>query len=366
MIRSDPLQVCSRDHEWVGVVANRSSGLGQGVARVERLVQELGRAGLDAQISWTPDERSALVDRASARNGCRALVAVGGDGTVSALINEQPRVPVAVFPSGTENLVASHFGFRSDVGDLVATITRGQSVPVDLGLALGRRFVLMAGFGFDGDVVTRHHASRTSRKGRIRPTHRVAYFEPILRSSFSYGFPAVTVQITDPGAEETLVGTSIFVFNLPRYALGLPFAPAAREDDGWLDLVVFREPGPFRALYYLIHVFFRSHLRHPGVFHRRIKKLIVTAQDAVPVQLDGDPGGLVLPAGGAAVDNGMMVDSTCGNHRANQLSATMVTQAAAEWTVEVLPAALHVMVAAERVGRVFGTSGRHKTDHAVG
>jgi diacylglycerol kinase family enzyme len=365
MTSADPFQVCRTDQDWVGVVANRSSGLGQGVARVERLVQELRKAGLGAQISWTPEERSALVRRASAENGCRGLVAVGGDGTVSALINEDPRVPISVLPSGTENLVASHFDFKRDVGALVATISQGRFVSVDLGLALGRRFVLMAGFGFDGDVVTRHHSCRTSRKGRVRPTHRVAYFEPILRSSFSYRFPAVTVQITDPGAEETLVGTSIFVFNLPRYALGLPFAPAAREDDGWLDLVVFREPGPFRALYYLIHVFCRSHLRHPSVFHRRVKKLIVTAQDAVPVQLDGDPGGFVLPSATGALDNGQ-ISAALVNHPADHLSATIVSQAAAEWTVEILPAALHVMTRPERLPPMAADSGRQKSDRAIG
>ena len=124
----------------------------------------------------------------------------------------------------------------------------------------------MAGFGFDGDVVTRHHQTRVSRAGRIRPTNRLAYVEPILRSSMSYRFPPITVQIDDPGADEILTGTTVFVFNLPRYALGLPFVPTARDDDGWLDLVVFREPGPFQALYYLWKVFWVPTSMIPACF----------------------------------------------------------------------------------------------------
>ncbi len=164
----------------------------------------------------------------------------------------------------------------------------------------------MAGFGFDADVVTRHHRGRVTGSGRIRPTSRMAYVEHILRSSFSYGFPTISVRILDPGAEEVLRGTTVFIFNLPRYALGLPFVPVAREDDGWLDLVIFRHPGPFRALYYLMKVVCGIHLHDPSVYHRRVRKAIVTAHEVIPVQLDGDPGGYVLPHAAASPADGLV------------------------------------------------------------
>jgi diacylglycerol kinase family enzyme len=225
----------------------------------------------------------------------------------------------------------------------------------------------MAGFGFDGEIVTRHHTSRMSRIGVVRPTHRAAYVEPILRSSFSYRFPNINVRIADPGAEETLVGTTVFLFNLPRYALGLPFAPEAREDDGLLDLVVFREPGPFQALYYLWRVFCRSHLRHPSVFHRRVKKVVVTVQDAVPVQLDGDPGGFVLSAGSSASDNGRIGAQSPGSDGSDgQTPTAMTTQTAREWTVEILPAALRVMAVPARSHHTAATSARQRPLRTLG
>src|SRR5439155_7416952 len=99
------------------------------------------------------------------------------------------------------------------------------------------------------------------------------------------------------GREETLVGTTAFVFNLPRYALGLPFAPSALGDDGWLDLVVFREPGAFRALHYLWLVVRGLHLDRPGIAHRRVRRVAIEAEGAVPIQLDADPGGVIEPGG---------------------------------------------------------------------
>jgi len=135
---------------WIGIVANQSSGLGRGRRLVDELVAQLHHWGLDAVVAWTPEERSALVSRAAAQDGaCQCLVAVGGDGTVSALLNERPPRPVTILPAGTENLVARHFGLGRDPRTLASTIAKGEPIPVDVGLAAGRRFLLMAGFGFD-------------------------------------------------------------------------------------------------------------------------------------------------------------------------------------------------------------------------
>ncbi|QEH35615.1 Diacylglycerol kinase [Aquisphaera giovannonii] len=310
---------------WVGVIANRASGRGAGQALVRRLCRELAARGYETEVAWTVEERLALVERADRASGCRCLVAVGGDGTVSALVNERPRVPITVLPCGTENLASQHFRLRRNPAWLAREIAAGHAVRVDVGSAAGRRFLLMVGFGFDGDVVTRHHRARTA-SGRVKPTHRAAYVEPILRASLFYRFHPITVRILDEGAEEDLTGTTVFIFNLPRYALGLPFAPHASQDDGLLDLVIFRDPGPFKALYYLWRVFRGTHLAHPGVFHRRVRRLHISSAETIPVQLDGDPAGFLFPSPDEAPD------------------ATGPTEPG--WTVEVIPDALEVLTAA--------------------
>lgn len=302
---------------WVGIAANAASGRGSGRRNVERLVSELARRGLAARVAWTPPARSALAAESAHDRWCRCLVAAGGDGTVGALVNERPDVPITVLPTGTENLFARHFGLRRDPARLAATIAWGRVAPIDLGRTADRRFALMAGLGFDADVVTRHHLNRVGRAGIPRPTHRAAYVEPVLRSSFEYRFPPLSVAITDPGAEETLVGSSVFLFNLPSYALGLPFVPSAQGDDGWLDLIVFREAGPFRALHYLWLIVRGIHLDRPDVHHRRVRRVAISSSESVPVQLDGDPGGYIT-AGTEPDDGG--------------------------WTVEVLPRAIDVLV----------------------
>jgi diacylglycerol kinase family enzyme len=167
---------------------------------------------------------------------------------------------------------------------------------MDLGLARDRRFCLMAGVGFDAEVVTRHHLARLGPGGAMRTTNRAAYVDPVLRSSLFYRFPPLTIEILDDGRQETLQGTTAFVFNLPDYALGLPIAPTARGNDGLLDVIVFRNPGTFHALRYLWLVFRGLHLKRPGVEHRRVQAVRIGSTETVPVQLDGDPGGYIGPA----------------------------------------------------------------------
>jgi diacylglycerol kinase family enzyme len=282
---------------------------------VAHLVKALRRQGLRSKIAWTPEDRAGLVAEAATDRRCRCLVAAGGDGTVAALINERPAVPLTVLSAGTENLFARHFGLRGGPRLVAEAIAAGRVARIDLGRADGRRFSLMAGIGFDAEVVTRHHEARVGLAGVARPTHRAAYVEPILRASLSYRFPPLTVTVADPGREEVLVGTTAFVFNLPSYALGLPLAPTAVADDGLLDLVVFRDAGPFRALHYLWLALRGLHLSRPDVHHRRVAHVLVSTTVPVPFQLDGDPGGVVDPGAGQA-----------------------------PWSIDVLPAAVDIVV----------------------
>ena len=300
---------------WVGLAANAASGTGQGRCQVYKLVRALRRSGIRSRIAWTPTGRSQLVADASRDDRCRCLVAVGGDGTVGALVNECPPVPITVLPAGTENLFARHFRLGSDPSRLARTIVENRIYSLDLGLTGSTRFTLMAGLGFDADIVSRHHFARLHLTGKPRPTHRGMYVEPVFRSTMEYRFPKMLVTVGDNGQVETLTGTSVFVFNLPNYALGLPFAPEARGNDGLLDLVVFRDRGPIKALHYLALVVLRRHLMEPGVEHRTVRKVTITSTETVPVQLDGDPGGrLEVEPGGEG------------------------------WSAEVLPGAVEVVV----------------------
>ena len=151
----------------------------------------------------------------------------------------------------------------------------------------GRLFGLMAGFGFDGEVVHRLHARR---RGHI---DLFSYAGPLLKSLRRYRFPQMDVEVVETG--ERIRGAWVFLFNLPRYGGGLPVAPEVRGDDGWLDLIVMERGGRFHFLRDFTSILRGLRGRLRDVHHRLVKAVRISAEQPVRVQTDGDPAGF-LPA----------------------------------------------------------------------
>ncbi len=179
---------------------------------------------------------------AGACQGARAVVAVGGDGSVRsvAMRVQKLRVPLAIVPTGTENLAAREYGFMATADALAAQISRGATRDVDVGVLRlpgpkEHRFLVMASAGFDADVVAALHARRS---GPIR--HR-SYFLPILRTLAGWSAPRVRViksGLRSGGDPLVWEGAGmVVVANARQYAMRLDPARDALPDDGELDLV---------------------------------------------------------------------------------------------------------------------------------
>lgn len=61
--------------------------------------------------------------------------------------------------------------------------------------------------------------------------------------------------------------------------------------DGWLDFCGFRGGNLLNGLVYFAGVLTRQHRRWRDTVIRRAKRIYLTADERVPYQIDGDPGG---------------------------------------------------------------------------
>jgi diacylglycerol kinase (ATP) len=304
MSKNEPASVRSieGDSRQVLVLVNRSAGARSDPQLVEKLQNHLQAVGLDAEIATSLGQLDALL----AERGphvWRAVVAAGGDGTLSAVVNRLPNhVPIAVLPLGTENLMAKYLGQARDISQLCDRIIRGQTVQLDAGLADDRLFLLMVGVGFDAEVVRRLDEIR---HGHIR---HWSYVKPILASLRSYGYPAFRLKYREaplaatgePDAElcqptipddPAMVARWAFVVNLPCYAGGLGFVPEAIGTDGMLDVCTFRRGSWVQGVRYLTHVVLGRHGQLADVDICQAAALRIESDHQVPYQLDGDPGG---------------------------------------------------------------------------
>ena len=272
------------DARGVLIVANPYSGSLENRRHVAALAEALSRAGFEPKELWHRAERTAALADPDLAEKWNCVVVAGGDGTVAALINEHPRVPIAVLPLGTENVFAQAFDFPTDEKLLVSAIARRRVRSVDLGHANGRLFSSMIGVGFDGEVIRRLALWRAQGRRFKRVTYW-SYVGPILGAIAKY--PYGRVELEADGVR--VAGTHAFVFNLPQYALSLPLAPEARDDDGRLNWLVFERPGFWNLLLYFCAVARRKHLLRGDVHHGTATRLRITSQQPAPVQVDGEP-----------------------------------------------------------------------------
>ena len=284
------------------VAANSYRGRRGPRTRVAALVRALEALGLPVRVVWDQAERGTTLRSPAALRSVRCVVAAGGDGTVSAVINElSADVPLAVLPLGNENLFAGAFGLEDDPGALAGAIARGTRQRIDLGRAhttAGRRlFTLMLSAGFDADVVHRFTRWRTAG-GAPRRAGRAAYVRPLAAALWSYPHAAITLTADGVAVD----GSHCTVANLPDYALDMRLAPEARADDGLLDWTVLSRSGRVALAGYVLAVARARHTQQAHVPVGRARKLTLRSAGPVPVQIDGDPWGFtpveveVMPA----------------------------------------------------------------------
>lgn len=264
--------------------------------KVDRLAQDLGHKGLRVDVLTDLSEVTRLAAQYHAQGELRALVAVGGDGTIAELANRTGSgVPLSLFPTGTSNLLARQLGFVPDPERACQTIAAGNLIQLDAGQAAGRLFLSMVGCGFDADVVRRVHQARHTWPGGHMSYW--SYFKPILQSIRSYRYPEIRVRVGSaadgPGAGELppIVARWVFVCNMPRYGWGLRLAPSADGRDGLLDLCTYRRGSLWQGLRYVAWTQLGRHPRLADCCLRQVRRVRIESGEPVEYQLDGDPGG---------------------------------------------------------------------------
>ncbi|MEM7681565.1 MAG: diacylglycerol kinase family protein [Planctomycetota bacterium] len=307
----------------IAVVANPFSGAKSNRGIVERFSATLRNAGVAVELIWDRPEHSPALGSPEALGNLDAVVVAGGDGSIGGAVSRMaallddarssiPVPPVGLLPLGNENLLARYAGVRGmgpealaksllgshggraiDLGRLTAASMGGAA---DAGDAPPRRWTCMVSAGLDADVVRRVERWRSvgAEPGRLKRVRRSSYAQHVVAALGRYRYP-MTRLIADGRAVE---GAHVFVFNLPEYGGGLPFAPGADPGDGWLDFVVLRRPGLGRALGYATSVVLGRHARRGDVEVGRARTVRLEPVDPTqpaPVQVDGDLAG-VTPA----------------------------------------------------------------------
>lgn len=256
------------------------------------LAQWAAAGGLDAQIARTaaPGHAAALA-RAAAEAG-RAVVAVGGDGTVHevacGLIAAGAPTPLGVIPCGTGNDFAKLTGLPRRPQQAVAALATAVPRAFDYGVvawagedgAGERPFVNAVGAGLDGAV-----AAAVGRYKHL--PGMTGYLVAALEGLRRWHAPVARV-VTDDGLlyEGPLLLTT--VANGRSSGGHFLLTPHAAADDGRLDVCCIRDL-PFRRVASLIpRVVVGRHGAAPEVNMRQATVVTLAAEAPLPLHADGE------------------------------------------------------------------------------
>jgi diacylglycerol kinase (ATP) len=293
------IDTLSASQRQVLIAVNPIAGAGAQRTAAADLAADLRNRGYQVETVTDLAELARLASASQAEGSLRAVVAVGGDGTAAEIINRTPPgTPIAILPTGTENLLARYLGIGKDAAQVAEIIAAGRTAWLDAGRAGSRYFSLMASAGFDANVVDRLHATRN---GNIRHS---SYIKPIWQAIRSYQYPELRVWCAhdceagggDSGDAGLNWGEPIrcrwaFVFNIPKYGFGLQFAPDAHAADGMFDVCTFHRGGLASGLVYLTSVVLGLHRKLPGFRSVRCRRVRIESEAPVTYEVDGDPGG---------------------------------------------------------------------------
>lgn len=277
------------------VYVNPTAGAWSAKESIERLTIRLTRLGCTSHVLSSPSELGKLAAEAMAAGELRAVVSAGGDGTASLVISSTaPGTPIAILPLGTENLLSRYLLSPRTPESIAQMIAGGELVRLDAGEANGRLFTLMASCGIDAEIVR--------RLGEMRRGHisHLSYIKPLLATLRSYSYPAIRVYSGQPPASggtgelpaaEPVEARWAVVTNTPLYAMGLRFAPGARADDGVIDVTAYRYGNWHNMVQYYAAALLGLHPRRMSAMNLTGASFRLEADEPVPYQVDGDPGG---------------------------------------------------------------------------
>jgi len=227
-----------------------------------------------------PGEAEKLA-RNAVREGFERIVAAGGDGTINEVVNgiAGSDAALGLLPMGTMNVFATELGLPSyDLNRCWEIIKAEHTRLIDLPSANGKHFVQLAGVGLDAQVVKETSLAFKRNFGPLSylfSAAQIAGRQP----------PRLLIESENAVTDE---GSFILIGNGRRYGGPFPFFKHALIDDGLLDVLVFKRLGYLEIVKYLQNVIFTSDITLPEVEYFQTRRLRVSSEEEVPVEIDGE------------------------------------------------------------------------------
>ena len=264
----------------IAVIAHSGKTVDGGLPELRRVLVHHGVS--DPLWAEVPKSRKAPKQvRRLLEQGAEHFVVWGGDGMAQRCIDTLAGTgrTVSIVPAGTSNLLASNLGIPRDIEGAVATGLQGLERPIDVASLNGERFAVMAGAGFDADMIGGADGALKDRLGRA------AYLWTGARSMRTPSFSASIKVDGAPWYDGP--ATCVLAGNVGALFAGVEVFADAALDDGRIDIAVITAEGVAEWTRTVARTVAGSPERSPFFRVTQGRKVKVKLDRKVPYELDG-------------------------------------------------------------------------------
>ena len=270
----------------VVAIMNPKAGSAAGEA-IRRSLGECFREGesrLEVYETRDGEDLGAVV-RDRVRQGVDLVIAVGGDGTVSAVADALAGsgTPMGILPMGTANVLARELEIPLNVDEAARLLVGDHRLAtIDAMKVGGRLYLTQVGVGLDALMIRDTPTAHKKRFGKL------AYLWSAGKHLVGFQPRRFTLEID--GRPVHRHASEVIVANVGT--LGQPpfrWGPDIRVDDGALDVCVSKARTVFHYLGLFWHVATRRHWADTNVHYYEARRSVAIAtRHPVPVQADGE------------------------------------------------------------------------------
>ena len=216
----------------------------------------------------------------------RQIIAAGGDGTINICINAMMQnninLPLAIFPAGTANDFAYCLDLPLEINGMIDIALGNSFTYSDVGKVNSKYFLNVAAMGMLVDVSQKTDPDMKNTLGVISYYIRGIADVPNLKP-----IPIKIVSNEFSGEEKMYF---MLVMN-GRSAGGFKrITPNAEINDGFFDVILFREMPIIDFLPLLIDVLQGNHKQNKNILYFKTNKLYIESPNPIGTDIDGEKG----------------------------------------------------------------------------
>jgi YegS/Rv2252/BmrU family lipid kinase len=271
----------------VKLITNPGAGIAADADKNLKLVTGyLKKNGMQADVAYArPKDRATPIARKAIKDGYKIVIAMGGDGTLEAVMRGMvgSKVRLGIIPTGTENNIALSLGISKDLKAACALIASKDTLKLDMGQVKTRKgkksvFIEMASIGLSAAIYPAVAKVAGGNLSKIKDAVMTLIHQDT-RPIFS-----LTMNDESKVEVETML---VMVSNTPVFGKDFLVAPGASLQDSLLDISVYPDFSKTELLGYYAAGMGGGYSGDGKVQQYRARKIVVKASPKLDVMADG-------------------------------------------------------------------------------